>query len=215
MPTLPILTSPLLSSCDWLDHGFGTRHSQLSQGGMADLKQIHSAVVWEADQAGRIGEGDALITRVPGVTVSVRTADCYPILLADTRQRVVAAVHAGWRGTHARIVEKTIEQMASDPRDVIAAIGPGIGACCYFVGDEVAQLFGLDHAGKIDLAAANRQQLLAMGVPDAQISVQGDCTFCCTEADAPFPSAFRYFSFRREKDEAGRMISFIGIRAER
>lgn len=89
--------------------------------------------------------GDAAITRHAGVMLAVQTADCVPILLADTKHRVVAAVHAGWRGTLARIAAKTLGRMQQDfgtrPQDVVAAIGPAIGRCCYQVGPEVAQAF--------------------------------------------------------------------------
>jgi YfiH family protein len=201
-----MIRSSLLSEIDWLDHGFGTRTEPLSQDGMASLKQIHSAKVLAADAAGLAGEGDALVTDRAGVTLSVRTADCYPILLADVARRVVAAVHAGWRGTNAEIVGEALRQMKSDPRDVRAAIGPGIGGCCYFVGEEVARLFGRSEAGKIDLAEVNREQLIKAGVPAANIEVMGQCTFC---------DAGQFHSYRRDKEQAGRMISYIGIRANR
>lgn len=85
--------------------------------------------------------GDALITSRPDLLLAILTADCVPVLVADTRRRVVAAFHAGWRGTLARIVERGIGtmrlQFGSRPKDLIAAIGPGIGACCYSVGEEV------------------------------------------------------------------------------
>jgi hypothetical protein len=85
--------------------------------------------------------GDALITNRRDVLLAILTADCVPVLVADTRRRVVAAFHAGWRGTLARIVERGIGtmrlQFGSRPRDLIAAIGPGIGPCCYSVGEEV------------------------------------------------------------------------------
>lgn len=85
--------------------------------------------------------GDALMTSVPGLLLGVQTADCVPVLLADTRQHVVAAFHAGWRGTLGRIVERGVGTMrlrfGSRPRDLVAAIGPAIGSCCYSVGEEV------------------------------------------------------------------------------
>ncbi len=131
-----VLSSPILEPFPWLDHGFGTRQAPLSQGGMASLKQIHSSLSLVADRReGCVGEGDALLTGEAGVTVSIRTADCLPILLADSVTRAVAAVHAGWRGTHAHIVKETIERMRSEfgsaAANIVAAIGPGIGACCY------------------------------------------------------------------------------------
>jgi YfiH family protein len=201
-----ILQSPILSQLAWIDHGFGTRLAPLSQEGMASLKQIHSAVALVANQPGCAGDGDALLTNRPGLRLSVRTADCYPILLADSRNRAVAAVHAGWRGAADEIVAKTIAKMrtqfGTSPPDIVAAIGPGIGVCCYQVGAEVAQLFGVEGAGRVDLAAANRCQLIDAGVEDRHIDVLGGCTSC---------DAARFYSFRREKEEAGRMISYIGL----
>ena len=200
-----LLVSPLLQRLDWIDHGFGTRHTVLSQEGMASLKQIHSSLSLVADRpSGCVGEGDALITDRPGVAVSVRTADCYPILLADVRTRAVAAVHAGWRGTAARIVAEALDKMRAQfgtrPADVIAAIGPGIGACCYEVGPEVAREFGITGRTHLDLAEANRRQLAAAGVPEAQIDLLGQCTCCGVE---------RFHSYRRDREQAGRMIAYI------
>ena len=97
-----ILTSPLLDAIPWLEHGFGTRHAPVSQDGMASLKQIHSALPLVAElPEGCVGEGDALIASRPAVTVSVRSADCYPILLADLHHRVVAA-GARWLARYRR-----------------------------------------------------------------------------------------------------------------
>ncbi len=172
---------------------------------MASLKQIHSAIVLAADEIGCAGEGDALVTANASVPVSVRTADCYPILLADVRNRAVAAVHAGWRGTAAHIVAVTIEEMhrryASEPKDVYAAIGPGIGACCYEVGAEVARQFGLEQSGSIDLAAINRLQLLDAGLAEKRIDTLNGCTKC----DASW-----FHSYRRDNLAAGRMVTYIG-----
>jgi polyphenol oxidase len=89
--------------------------------------------------------GDALVTSGPGILLSVRTADCLPVLVADVKLRVVAAVHAGWRGALARVIEKTVGEMrrmfGSAPDNLVAALGPGIGRCCYEVGDEVVDAF--------------------------------------------------------------------------
>ena len=89
--------------------------------------------------------GDALVTSQPGVLPSVCTADCLPVLLADVNLRVVAAVHAGWRGALARVIEKTVGEMrrifGSAPENLVAALGPAIGRCCYEVGDEVVDAF--------------------------------------------------------------------------
>jgi YfiH family protein len=174
---------------------------------MASLKQIHSAVVLVADrQEGCVGEGDALLTAEAGCTVSVRTADCFPLLLVDRVQRVVAAVHAGWRGTAARIAAEAVYQMqlrfGTRPQDALAAIGPGIGACCYEVGEDVARQFDQDRTGRLDLAAHNIRQLESAGVPAGQIEDQATCTFC---------NAAQFYSWRRDKDMSARMISYVGL----
>jgi YfiH family protein len=202
-----VLTSPILESLPWLEHGFGTRQAPLSQDGMASLKQIHSSLSLVADRReGCVGEGDALVTGEAGITVSIRTADCLPILLADPVGRAVAAIHAGWRGTHAHIVTETIGRMrsefGSEAAKLVAAIGPGIGPCCYEVGEDVARLFGMERAGRLDLASANVSQLIDAGVPRDQIGVSGRCTFC---------DPVQFYSWRRDHDRAGRMISFIGV----
>jgi hypothetical protein len=199
-----VLYSSLLSELRWLDHGFGTRDDALCQQKMASLKQIHSAVVWIVDQPGCAGEGDALVTDQAGLSVSVRTADCYPILLADQRRRAVAAVHAGWRGTAAGIIAKTIQRMharfGTDASELRVAIGPGIGACCYEVGLDVALQFGFERAGCIDLAEINRLQLVAAGALESKIDTVAGCTKC---------DPLRFHSFRRDHENAGRMVSFI------
>jgi YfiH family protein len=113
---------------------------------LISLKQIHSDVIHFFDAApAEICQGDASATNRPGLLLGVQTADCVPILLVDPKKRAVAAVHAGWRGTLARIVVKAIGQMQmqfkSNPSDLLAALGPSIGGCCYEVGTEVATRF--------------------------------------------------------------------------
>jgi hypothetical protein len=202
-----VLHSPLLAALAGIEHGFGTRQSANSQEGMASLTQIHSTTPLVASEAGCAGRGDALLTSRAGLAVSVRTADCFPILLADPGSGAVAAVHAGWRGAAGRIVRETLARMraefGTEPKRVWAAIGPGIGACCYPVGLDVARRFGLDRAGPLDLASENRKQLVEEGVPGSQIDFLNLCT-CCGEA--------RFHSWRRDKERAGRMISFIALR---
>src|SRR6185295_10321554 len=157
----------------------GTRSPNLDQTTMASVKQIHSAVAIVAREPGCVGEGDALLTSEPGLAVSIRTADCFPILLADPKTHTVASIHAGWRGTVSGVVGTSLDRMQSefgtDPVNVYAAIGPGIGACCYQVGVEVAQQFGLTEAGSLDLAVENRKQLIAAGLKPARIEQVGGC----------------------------------------
>ncbi len=159
-----------------------------------------------AGRGGVLGEGDALLEDTPGSVVAVKTADCLPILLVDERHRAVAAVHAGWRGTVAGIAQRAVEAMGAQfgslAGDLDAAIGPGIGACCYEVGPEVAAQFGQQGRGHVDLAAANRRQLMDAGVTPERIYASNLCTMCRGE---------EFHSFRRDKEAAGRLYSFAGI----
>jgi polyphenol oxidase len=206
-----------LEDIPWLEHGFATRLASRwpDAADQATVRQIHSSKVLVADRAGCIGEGDALISNQPGLTLSVRTADCLPILMADTRNHAVAAVHAGWRGTLLEIVPKTIEamkeQFGTRPDDLVIAIGPGIGACCFEVGPEVAGQFSalfpersdLDRRTKIDLVETNLRLLGRNDGRMRQIATSGLCT--CCRADL-------FHSYRRDRDQAGRMVSAIGLR---
>jgi hypothetical protein len=113
---------------------------------LISLKQIHSDVIHVFDTAPSDScRGDASITNRPGLLLAIQTADCVPILLVDPKKRAIAAIHAGWRGTLARIAAKTVGALqmhfATNPRDLLAAIGPSIGPCCYEVGTEVATQF--------------------------------------------------------------------------
>ncbi len=206
---------------DWLEHGFGTRQSEAwsRRPELISLKQVHSDVSLYTDGnlAGCIGEGDALLTDAPGAVVGVRTADCVPILIVDVPNRTVAAVHAGWRGTAQAIAAKTVGAMAArfgaDARDLQAAIGPAIGACCYEVGPEVASQFqdlfperaGLEERPHLDLPEANRRQLLSAGLPPDRIHLCGLCTAC-------LPGEF--YSWRRDRRKHERMVAAIGIKRE-
>jgi YfiH family protein len=209
-----MLTAPNLAILPWLTHGFGWRDSEYPAG-IRRIRQIHSATILEAvstdGDPGR--EGDGLVTSEPGVVVGIRTADCVPVLLADPSTRAVAAVHAGWRGSAQNIVSAAVHELVTrygaHAQDLHAAIGPAIGVCCYEVSPEVARQFGSwipEYAEalvptRIDLARVNAIQLSLDGVTN--IWTAGECTFC---------NADRFFSFRREKERAGRMTSFIGSR---
>jgi polyphenol oxidase len=199
-----------LDSLDWLIHGFGTRHSDgpalFAQ--LATVKQVHSSTcVAAGGRTGVIAQADALVENRPGAVVGVKTADCIPVLLSDERNRAVAAVHAGWRGTVAHIVERAVEAMSVEfgtrAADLRAAIGPGIGKCCYEVGPEVSAQFGLQGTAHLDLPGENRKQLINLGILADRVYVSDLCTMCRPE----------FHSFRRDKEDAGRMYSFIGITA--
>ena len=206
-----------LERLDWLDHGFGTRHSDgWVPGPLAWVRQIHSDKWIEADgRDGCLGEADCLISATPGLYVGIRTADCIPVLIVDACRRAVAAVHAGWRGSAEAIVAKAVramsERFGNRPADLMAAIGPGICRSCYEVGAEVAGRFkalfpersDLDAQTRIDLPEANRRQLVEAGLDPARIFVSSLCTACSPE---------EFYSWRRDKDRAGRLVSAIAIR---
>lgn len=211
---------------------------------LALVRQIHSSVLVVAgtDASGRACKGDGLMTDHPGILLGVQTADCTPVLVADRKRRAVAAFHAGWRGTVKRIMENGIGRMrlefGSRPEDLVAAIGPGIGACCYQVGEELLSEFESQFAyGRelfhevydsdpvrtkypmlfltqrapghspigpslhLDVAEANRRQLLDAGLRADAIRVVGGCTSCHREL---------FFSHRGSRGRAGRMLSVIG-----
>ncbi len=196
---------------EWLRHGFGERDSALPAD-IRTVKQIHSSIVLDACSLREGDTGDALISGHPGVAVGVKTADCVPILLVDPTIRVAAAIHAGWRGSAANIAAATVRELTlrynSRAEHLRAAIGPSIGACCYEVGPDVAHRFAtwnpelkqVSAPVRLDLPAINEAQLRAAGVKD--IWKSGECTFCVPG---------RFYSFRRERDQAGRMVSFIGL----
>ena len=203
-----VFRAQTLDSLPWLQHGFGTR---LSAGfpavsNLATAKQIHSNRVLLVESPGPQGEGDALMTNQPGIGLAIRTADCLPILIADSRNRAVAAVHAGWRGVVLEIGTKAMEAMSqrfgSKPEDLVIAIGPGIGACCFEVGPEVATQFGLSGRTKVDLVETMCRQLGRNGVKLGQISASGQCSYCD-------PQLFE--SYRRDREAAGRMVTMIAL----
>jgi YfiH family protein len=123
---------------------------------LVSAKQVHSDIIHAVRSAPKAQlAGDGLITNIPGLLLSIKTADCLPVLLADSEHRAVGAFHAGWRGTLARIVEKGVGAMrrefGSDPAKMKAAIGPGIHSCCYEVSDELRDQFESQFAYAADL----------------------------------------------------------------
>ena len=200
----------------WIGAVTGSRETPLRT-----IRQIHSgvSVVAEATAPEAIPEADGIMTNDPAILLGVMTADCIPVLVADPAHRAVAAFHAGWRGTVARIVEHGVAQMAakfgSDPAHMVAAVGPGIGLCCYTVGGEVEALFEEQFAyaadlflkgnetSRLDLIEANRRQLLAAGLAEDAVSVVGGCTSC---------QPWYFYSHRASGGHAGRMMASIGIR---
>ena len=224
---------------------------------VAALKQLHSDAAHFIDSANLDAatagaksalQGDALFTREPGVLLVVQTADCVPILFADKRNRAIAAIHSGWRGTLARIAVKTLGRMkmefGTEPEDVIAAIGPAIGRCCYEVGSEVASDFDAQFRdarawfdGPFDALASGESDpnwlpWLTMKPPGhappplrVHLDLVAANRALLTDAGVP-PSQISVaglctacrpdllFSYRREKI-TGRLIAAIGIKQRR
>ncbi len=154
---------------------------------------------------------DVLVTRSSARTLMLRYADCTPVLLADPRQRAVAVVHAGWRGSAVRAsaaaVEALVGAFGTRPADIVAGIGPAIGPCCYEVGGDVFGAFAdrstLFNGRKLDLWEANRQALVESGVPGESIEVAAICTQCESE---------RFFSHRANGGQpAGRFAALIRL----
>lgn len=192
---------------------------------LATLSQVHSDRLYILDENtpaenGRT-EGDALATRRNGIATAVQVADCFPILMVDARRRVVAAIHAGWRGILARIVEKTAAGLCSafgtDPADLVTAIGPGIRSCCFEVGPEVVEQFHeaypraqlsrphptRAHKYLLDLMQPLQIQFQDAGLKADRVFDQSGCTSCNTD---------EFFSYRREGRHSGRMMGVIALK---
>ena len=182
--------------------------------------QVHDCVVRRIDgpQQGMIEGVDAVMTDVPQLCIGVSTADCIPVLLYDSTHRAVSAVHAGWRGTVLRIVQKAVEAMrdtyGTAPADLQAIIGPGISLDSFEVGDEVYDQFlsagfdmqpisRRDAKWHIDLPMCNRLQLMEAGIPADHIQMTNICTY--QQYD-------RYFSARRLGIQSGRIYTGILIK---
>ena len=209
------------------------------------MRQIHSDIIHHiSDIPISPLVGDGVITNTPGLLLSIQTADCLPILLADPKKRAVGAFHAGWRGTLARVVEKGIGEMrrhfSSNPRDLRAAIGPGIHKCCYQVGPEVREVFHsrfaysdqLFHEQRESNVVHEKYPLLFMNArapghgPD-QSKLYLDLVAANTRqlldtgvlakniSVSPLCTSCRtdlLFSYRAEKGGTGRLMGVIGIR---
>jgi len=178
----------------------------------ADIHRVTAELRGKARQSPR-PKADALFTAEPGAALAVSVADCVPVLMADPEGKRVAAVHSGWRGTHAEIAARAVEAFAAEgsrPQSLRVAIGPSIRLCCYVVGKDLADQFRErfgpevvveeDGNSHLDLVRAIRLTLRRAGVPDANVEVLPDCTSCEPE---------RYYSHRRDHGNTGRHLAFI------
>lgn len=192
----------------------------IHDGRIVTMKQMHGEDLVEVKDKNlkEAGEADGMVTSEKDIYLAVLTADCVPLLFVAPKQRVVAAVHAGWRGTMAGIAEKTARLLKTrygvEPSELEVALGPSIGICCYEVKDDVAgplmkrwgklttpSIAVRDGKSFINLRRLNRDILRAAGVPGNQLFQVGPCTSCTPED---------FFSYRRERSETGRQMSFVG-----
>jgi hypothetical protein len=234
-PPLPLPSPPhWLQAAGWerfpeLVHGFSTAVESREQFAanlaarhwdFRTLKQVHGDDILfiTTDTAKEITEADGLITRTVGTLLGIATADCVPVLLVAPQQNVVAALHAGWRGTLKGITRRALELLSSSwnvrPSEVWLACGPAIGPCCYEVGREVGEAlyerWGTHNTavwqpkgekGLLDLRLINLLQGEQQGVPRSQMQMVGPCTFCDTT---------RFASYRRQGSQAHHQFSIIG-----
>jgi YfiH family protein len=219
---------------------------------LVSLRQIHSDLIHRVDRM-RVDRmpaqpltGDGMVTDTPGLLLAVKTADCLPIILADRKRRAVGVFHAGWRGTVKRIVEKGVGEMrkhfGSDPRDLVAAIGPGVQGCCYEVGEEVRTKFEAQFAHASSLfrevkepdpvrekypmlfltaRAPGHSELpvkLFLDLVEANRRQLLDAGVMAKNIDTAAPCTACHtemlFSFRAEKGVTGRLMGAAGIRLE-
>ncbi len=193
-------------------HGFGTRNfsiedltAKFPNYKILSLRQIHSTRILACHS----GEGDGIVCMERGTIITIKTADCLPVLIKNRENTMVAAIHAGWRGLCKGIVRETVSHLKTlgfPPSSLEIALGPSIGACCYEVGKEVFSCFRKNslkyekNGRNLDLFSTAKLHFLAEGITDKQIHGIPLCTKCHPEL---------FFSHRG--GERGRMISFIGL----
>lgn len=240
-----LITIPTIESIDNIQHAFTTRQGGLGARNsgikapddwnavaeafgiapdrLVTVNQVHGEAIVTIDGQNypsmRRAQADALITNVRGIAIGIETADCVPILLIDPVTPAIGAVHAGWRSTVQKIVQKAVTKMqdefGSDPSRMIAAIGPAIGPECYEVDEpvmgpmrqnfpfwnEIARSRGRDKWG-LDLVKLNRMELLQIGLAEKNVHSLGMCTSCRKDL---------FYSFRVE-GRTGRMLSAVMIK---
>jgi hypothetical protein len=192
----------------------------IHDGRVVTMRQVHGDNIVEVKdkKLKEAGEADGMITGERDLYLAVLTADCVPLLFVAPKQKLVAAVHAGWRGSLAGIAEKTVRlfktQYDVDANELEVALGPSIGVCCYEVKDDVtvplmkkwgklttASIFVREGKSFVNLRRLNRDILRASGVPGNRLFQAGPCTSCAGD---------EFFSYRRERSETGRQMSLIG-----
>lgn len=219
---LPLLSARPVHGTDVaiIDRELAGGRLQTGAAGQAQIERLRERL--------RATHADAMLTDIPGLALCWAYGDCAPILLADPRSRAIGLVHAGWRGAAGAVVMRAIAEMrarfGSRPTDLLAAVGPAIGACCYAVNDAVRAAFaahpdaaatacfveraeddGATGATRtyLDVAATSERQLLAAGIPAANIETSGYCTGCSPDL---------FYSNRRGPRHGGRFGVAIGLR---
>lgn len=181
---------------------------------VAFADQVHGDSIKIVSQGGTYPETDALISQKHGITLAIQVADCAAVLIADPDSNIIAAVHAGWRGAAANIIPKTINAMqriaTARPDRMLVYISPCISQLYFEVGAEVAQQFPARFVDRdsfekphVDLKGFIHHQLRKTGVPEKQIESNSGCTYRDT---------WEYFSYRRERESAGRMLALLQLK---
>lgn len=223
-----VIQSELLNSFSFIQHGFLTRHfgtdqvKGISVRSVCRVKQVHGntvAHVTDLNQLPKLRqtEADIIITKIPDTALIISTADCVPLLFCDPIKKVIAAAHAGWRGTAKEVAKTTVQAMIElyhcDPKNIGVAIGPAIQYCCYEVDSKVYDSFSEKEFFKpvpkkkghwtLSLSQLNHYQLIRSGILDENIWISTLCTACHTD---------QFYSYRKEGDKASRQWSYIALR---
>jgi YfiH family protein len=192
---------------------FSEIHVNQSQIAFSD--QVHSSRIAYVSHPGVYLRSDALITDKSNIFLVIQTADCFPIFIYDTQNKIIAAVHAGWRGVLNNIIEKTIDMIigrfTADPADFMAAMGPGLQKECFEIRRDlfavVDKIYLTDHADPeikyFDLEQMIYDKMIKCGFKSDNIFKSGICTKC---------DSANFYSYRRDKERSGRMFGLIGIR---
>jgi hypothetical protein len=215
-----MIASSLLTTILSIHHGFGTKNDSHFPAGLVTARQTHGTDILFAEKPNQNGEAgfDIVMTDKPGVPVAIKTADCGSILMVDPDRKIIAAVHAGWKGTLAKVVEKAVLALVkkgAKAERLVVAMGPSMGPRCYEVDEDVASQFRKEFPNYpqilkkqkgtkslLDIPETNRLELIRLGVPPERIDHIDLCTHCRPDL---------FHSYRRDNEAAGRMISFIQL----